>query len=86
MSLLTNPYELTNLQTYLLAKNERSSADSLFRKGNAKLFIFHFDQHRVFIYTGPTKMSDNFGNYGQYAILNLAGSQNLSQTMNLYKK
>ena len=30
-------------------KNERSSADSLFRKGNAKLYIFHFEQHLVFI-------------------------------------
>ena len=28
-------------------KNERSSADSLFRKGNAKLYLFHFGQHLV---------------------------------------
>ncbi len=29
--------------------NERSSADSLFRKGIAKLYSFHFEQHLVFI-------------------------------------
>ncbi len=32
-----------------LTYNERSSADSLFRKGNAKLYIFHFEQCLVFI-------------------------------------
>ncbi len=31
--------------------NERSSADSLFHKENAKLYIFYFEQRQVFIYT-----------------------------------
>ena len=32
-------------------KNERSSADSLFHKGNAKLCLFHFGHHLVLVYT-----------------------------------
>ncbi len=34
-------------------RNERSSADSLFRKGNAKLYLFHFEQHLDFISNSP---------------------------------
>ena len=31
-------------------KNECSSADSLFHKGNAELYLFYFEQHLVHIY------------------------------------
>ena len=35
--------------TQLTQINERSSADSLFRKGDAKLYPFHFGQHLVLV-------------------------------------
>ncbi len=44
-------WQLKITQYIKTAKNEPSSADSLFRKENAKLYIFYFEQHQVFIYT-----------------------------------
>ncbi len=49
--------------TQLTQINERSSADSLFRKGDAKLYPFHFGQHLVLVYTECRSVNVSCGQF-----------------------
>ena len=66
---------------FSLFKNEQSSADSFFHKGNAKLYLFHFEQHlfffRLYKYDMPDNTLTDGGTDNKYEILSLASSRNL---------